>query len=111
MAHLKELVVVVGVFGGLFDFLAGLGQEFFGAAGVASEIVVVVLLGAVDFDPGLLDELLGGAHVAVAFADVDRRRAALGSDHGSEAEGRAERPFKTVTPLSAPERPGNLHVM
>jgi hypothetical protein len=65
-----NLVVGVGSFGGLFDLLAGLREKFFGASGMAAQIVVVVLLCLVYLLPSLLDKFLGCAHVSMAFTDV-----------------------------------------
>ena len=81
-------LAMVGGFRSLFDLLTSLGQEFFGAAGVATQIVAVVLLGFVHFLPGLLDKFLGCTHVSVSFADVNAWL--LREDYGAQREGCAE---------------------
>jgi hypothetical protein len=52
-------------------FFARLRKKFLSSTCVATEIVVVVVLGGINFLPGLLDQLLGGSHVSVAFTNVN----------------------------------------
>jgi hypothetical protein len=67
--------VLVSHVGGQAQLFIGLTEQFLGAAGVAAEARVIVVLGVADKLPRLDDMCLCIAQIAVAVADIYVRRA------------------------------------